>query len=184
MQQVRVMDRVGESAKNLPVILESVNEPDREPVVIDMRVGYEDRLKKLGLSTASMKVDMARKMTVAYSEYLFIKYDAISAFNTKLREETFREDQTAHYFKQLTFIPLGDYQEVPPDHVLAALERAISDGCFDYFEVAKIQDRVEVKDPILFGGIKGCTDRFFIAQWDDDIRFEDLLSGDTTRAKG
>jgi hypothetical protein len=33
----------------------------------------------------------------------------------------------------------------------------------------------EVIDPIIFGKIDGCTDRFFIAQWDDDVKIEDIV---------
>lgn len=45
--------------------------------------------------------------------------------------------------------------------------------CFDSFSVAHI---AEVKDPILFGEIAECTDKFFIAQWDEDVKIEDILT--------
>ena len=65
--------------------------------------------------------------------------------------------------------------EFPPDTVLDALEKAKEDNCFDTFEVAKISWIEEIKDPILFGIIEGCSDKFFISQWDDDVKIEDLL---------
>jgi len=32
-----------------------------------------------------------------------------------------------------------------------------------------------VPDPILLGRITGCENRYFIAQWDDDVKIEDIL---------
>jgi hypothetical protein len=47
---------------------------------------------------------------------------------------------------------------------------------FDTYEIAHIQSIVERKDPILFGCITGCADKFFIAQWDDDVKIEDIIN--------
>jgi hypothetical protein len=56
------------------------------------------------------------------------------------------------------------------------LKKAKDMGCFDYFEVAKVET-VEVRpDPIIFGGIEGCDDKFFITQWDDDVSIEEILN--------
>lgn len=73
----------------------------------------------------------------------------------------------------LSFTLVEHYPEVPPAHVLDKMEEAIGRSCFDVFEVAHI---VNVKDPILFGRVQGCPDLFFIDQWDDDIRIEDILA--------
>lgn len=51
----------------------------------------------------------------------------------------------------------------------------MADNSFDRFEIAKIHWKEELKGPILFGIIDICTDKFFIAQWDDDLRIEDIL---------
>ena len=53
------------------------------------------------------------------------------------------------------------------------LEEAKKLDCFDEFEIAYI---AEVKDPILFGIVKGCSTKFYVAQWDDDVRIEDILA--------
>jgi hypothetical protein len=139
-----------------------VNET-KDPVVID-------RLEKLGFKTASTKVKefsiKKRKMAIAYENYRFVRPEKIEAFNQKLRAGKNWD------YKMLTFTPIGKYAEVPPTSVLDALEVAMERKCFDYFEVAHI---VTVKDPILFGCITGCTDRFFISQWDDDVKIEDIL---------
>ena len=114
-------------------------------------------------------------MKIAYEKYLFIPPGTIAKFNEKLRKDTLREDKRAMTYKRLVFIPLAHYGQLPPENVLDALEQAQEDKCFDGFEVAKIEWINEVKDPILFGVIEGCPDKFFISQWDDDVSIEDLL---------
>lgn len=135
-----------------------------EPAVID-------RLEKLGFKTASTKVKelsaKQRKMAIAYEHYRFVRPDKIEAFNAKLRQKG-----TIYEYQVLAFTPVESYQEVPPAHVLDKMETALGRKCFDVFEIAHI---VNVKDPILFGRIKGCSDRFFIDRWDDDVRIEDIL---------
>lgn len=136
----------------------------QEPEVID-------RLERLGFKTAGAKVKelsvKQRKMAIAYEHYRFVRPEKIEAFNQKLRKKG-----SAMSYQTLAFTPVESYAEVPPAHVLDKMETAIERKCFDAFEVAHI---VNVKDPILFGRIKGCPDRFFIDQWDDDVRIEDIL---------
>jgi hypothetical protein len=55
------------------------------------------------------------------------------------------------------------------------LRKAKGLECFDRFEVAKVET-IEVRpDPIIFGLINDCVDKFFITQWDDDVKIEDIL---------
>lgn len=56
--------------------------------------------------------------------------------------------------------------------VLDSLEVAMGRKCFDSFMVAHI---IDVEDPILFGYINGCSDHFFIDQWDEDVKIQDIL---------
>jgi hypothetical protein len=131
-----------------------------------------DRLEKLGFKAASSKVKelsiKKRKMAIAYEHYRFVRPEKIEAFNRKLEKESRRGSE----YKTLSFTPVESYSEVPPGHVLEKMEAAVDRKCFDQFEVAHI---INVKDPILFGRIHGCPDRFFIDQWDDDVRIEDIL---------
>lgn len=72
-------------------------------------------------------------------------------------------------------MPIGLYPEVPPDEVL---ERAESfKGVFDYLTVGKVEtmECEPVKDPLLLGRLNGSEDRFFLAQWGDDLHVEDIL---------
>lgn len=137
----------------------------QEPAVID-------RLERLGFKAASTKVKelsvKQRKMAIAYEHYRFVRPEKIEAFNQKLM----RESRRGGDYKTLAFTPVESYQEVPPADVLEKMEVAVERKCFDKFEVAHI---INVKDPILFGRINGCPDRFFIGQWDDDVRIEDIL---------
>lgn len=133
-----------------------------------------DRLEKLGFKAASAKVkEMAvrkRKMAIAYENYRYVRPEKIAAFNAKLHDKTYnRKDRS---YQTLDFTGIEYYQGAPPADVLSALEVAQDRQCFDQFEVAYIRN---VKDPILFGGIKGCTDKFYIAQWDNDVKIQDIL---------
>jgi hypothetical protein len=56
--------------------------------------------------------------------------------------------------------------------VLEKMREAKKCNCFDSFEIAKIESIEVKKDPILFGRVNECGDRFFIAQWDDDVTIE------------
>lgn len=70
---------------------------------------------------------------------------------------------------------IQDYEEIPPMDCLIDLKKAKDLNCFDHFQVAKVET-VEVRpDPIIFGIIEGCRDKFFITQWDNDIKIQDIL---------
>jgi hypothetical protein len=133
------------------------------------------RLRELGMEEAAKRVESAEKMRFAYAEYLFVTQEAIAKFNEKLFGDSYERDGRIIQYKKLVFIPLAQYTEVPPARVLADLENAKADKCFDTFEVAKIDWIRQVEDPILFGRINGCDDLFFISQWDDDVKIEDIL---------
>lgn len=129
-------------------------------------------LEAAGMTAAASKlreaVGLRRKLAVAYEHYRFVKPEKIEAFRKKLHEAT----RKAGSYKDLSFTPLEKYTQVPPADVVQAVVEARGRQCFDSFEVAHI---IEVKDPIVFGRVNGCADRFFIAQWDDDVRIEDIL---------
>ena len=140
-------------------------------------VKIEERLQKLGLTAASKRVvelrERKRKLAIAYEHYRFVRQEKIDAFNKKLYEKTINKINYTH--QTLSFTALDNYDQTPPEPVLDQLETAIGRNCFDSFEVAHIVTVVKVPDPILFGRIKACPDRFFIAQWDNDVKIDDLL---------
>lgn len=132
-----------------------------------------DRLETLGFKAAADRVKKAqerkRKLAIAYEHFRFVRVEKISEFNDKLYEQT-RHDNEG--YKELSFTSIERYENTPPEHVLVSLGEAVAMKCFDSFEVASIR---RVKDPILFGRIDECSDRFFIDQWDEDVRIEDIL---------
>jgi hypothetical protein len=131
-----------------------------------------DRLEALGFKRASTKLkDLAvkkRKMALAYELYRFVRPENINRFNDKLRADSYKSGA----YKILDFVGIESYKGAPPESVLASLETAQGHNCFDKFEVAYIRD---VADPIIFGRIDGCEDRFYIDQWDEDVKIEDIL---------
>lgn len=154
-----------------------------KPVIVEKKDQIKDSLFELGFKNASSRLQAAEKMSIAYERYMFITPEAIKNFNEKLRKETLREDKNAFRYKQLIFIAIENYSEIPPVHVLEKLKAAMRDECFDAYEICKIDWIEEIKDPILFGTIKNCSDKFYIAQWDDDIKIQDIISCNTDRAK-
>lgn len=147
-----------------------------------MPTGTEDavvvsKLERLGFVKAAgeLKIlaERKRKLALAYEHYRFVRKEKIDAFNAKLKSQTKvgKEPYSASW-KSLRFTNIRDYAMVPPDEILMALETAQGRKCFDEFLVAHI---TEVKDPILFGAIGGCSDLFFIGQWDNDVKIEDIL---------
>lgn len=130
--------------------------------------------KKLAAHVAHLKQKKWKLMT-AYEHYRVVSMDKVLAFNENLQKKTFKENPGtfSQSWQTLAFCSVEKYDKVPPEPVLAEMQIAVDRKCFDSFEVAHIKE--VVKDPLLFGRIDGCTDRFFIAQWDDDVKISDLL---------
>lgn len=132
-------------------------------------------LNELGFKKAASTLDekkaRAKKMMVAYENYRFVTPEIFDRFQKELMAKT----RKGYQYDTLAFVNVKDYPEVPPQGVLDNMKIAMDRKCFDYFEVAKIET-VEVRpDPILFGRITGCSDAFFIDQWDHDVKIEDIL---------
>lgn len=160
-------------------------------------------LKELGFETAhkeaSKKLDLKRRMMLAYEHFRFVEPHIMERFQSQLKVKTLKilqacpkcknnqkHKETCTYCRQtgaqeqtydkLQFTPLSKYREVPPQEALLDLKRAKDMNIFDTFEVAKVESVVERPDPIIFGQIEGCDDRFYIAQWDNDVKITDILN--------
>lgn len=143
-------------------------------------------LKELGFHSAALnlqtKLDLKKKLMIAYENYRFVPQEAIDRFNTALYKKTLKKEYKDkngdyHYqtYDRLGFTEIQNYPECPPQHVIDRMKEAKAHGCFDSFEVAKVAT-VEVRpDPILFGRINDCNDRFFIDQWDNDVSIDQLI---------
>lgn len=125
------------------------------------------------------KADRARRLAIAYEKYRYVRAEKIRAFNDKLIATTGRQEgnypNLYQVFDQLVMGPIEAYDAVPPGDVLEKVKAAKAEGIFDTMEVAKIESTRVYRDPIIFGRINGCTDRFYICQWDDDVKIEDIL---------
>lgn len=138
-----------------------------------------EQLEKLGFKKAANEVkvkrEMKRKMVIAYENFRYVRQEKIDAFSQKLRKKTEKHQDYHITYDTLAFTPIVEYETIPPQTVLDEIEKAQEFNCFDTFEIATIKSVKEVKDPIVFGRVKGCPDRFYIAQWDDDVKIEDIL---------
>jgi hypothetical protein len=141
-----------------------------------------ERLKELGLLAAGENLnklqELERKCALAYENFRYVTPGKFEKFNKELRAHTYKRESSMEFFDILKFTKLEKYSEIPPADVLEALEKAQNLNCFDDFEIAKIESVKQIYDPILFGCVNGCPDRFFIAQWGNDVKIEDILSKD------
>lgn len=142
------------------------------------------KLEKLGLTTAGKELkereQFERKCMLAYEFYRAVTPEHIDRHNDKLKKNTLKMTgkegaDLYHNYDKLQFIALKDYDKIPPTTALKELEIAQGRKCFDNFEVCKIESVREYKDPIIFGRIDKCPDKFFVCQWDNDIKIEDIL---------
>lgn len=142
---------------------------------MDTVIKSEDRLAQLGFTASAKKIkglkDRQRKLALAYEFYKFVRPEIVDKFNTALRKKSYDWDKRGGYHV-LEFVPVAAYDGVPPPEVLTEMEKAVERKCFDSYEVAYIR---KVEDPLLFGCVAGCEDKFFIGQWDTDVSIDQLL---------
>ena len=124
-------------------------------------------LKELGMDAVAdtlLKKKRGRdRLLKAVEKYRYATGEDIDDFNADIKSQGSR----------LVIVEVKDYKRLPPDDVLEALKQAQKEDLFDSFHIAYIE---RVKDPILFGKIKAFKNLyFFIAQWGDDVKFEDIL---------
>ena len=140
-------------------------------------------LSKLGFKKAAGNLkkvqDLEKKLSIAYNNFKWIRPESFDKFNVALKEQTIKRTgkkgkDLIEKYDTLKFTNVSDYPTIPPQDVLDAVEKAADLKCFDRMEVCTIESVEDYKDPIIFGVVEGCGDRFFIGQWDDDVKFEDI----------
>ncbi len=106
-----------------------------------------------------------------------VKVDPKNLFNHQMEKCNYCRGTGAKEmtYDKLLFTKLSETSKIPPLDVLDKLKEAQQLKCFDYYEVAEVKSIVERPDPIIFGCIEGADEKFYIAQWDDDIKIEDIL---------
>lgn len=125
-------------------------------------------------------------MRVQEWNYKVLPYDAIKQYESANRNW---DGQGGRYKVHIDL--LENYCGTPlQDTTGEAKDKIIPDGVLDELDVAKerqVFDKVSVlwvekiKDPLLLGSIDGCKDFFLIAQWGDDVKFEDLVKGENKK---
>lgn len=136
-----------------------------------------------------LKAALATKLAKAYEHFRYVSKEAVAEFQKKTLERTERnatsEDQrrlnnpyVSRIADQLVFCRMETYKGLPPADVLKRVSEVKAMGIFDAYEVAEIQPvatQQKLPDPIVFGLVNGCTDRFYVAEWGEDVSINDLL---------
>ena len=144
----------------------------------------EAELRELGLTEAANKLkhqrEMARKLRTAFEHFRVVTPEQLSRFQAELMDKSVKSLSAygAYSYQALKFTALEAYPNVPPGEVLEKIREAKKHECFDRFEVLTLETVEVVPDPVVFGIINGCDNKYFVAQWDDDVRIEDILRAD------
>jgi len=172
LRESKAIDGIANVLKALIVPIEEYL--DEQEHFVEKKRALEDEARRIeALKALAEKLERERLEKEAEER-------RIREENEKLRKETEQVTGSNTWgkikeYKRTKQTLLKDYDKVPPTHVLDALETAQAHGCFDKYEVMTIKSHREVPDPILFGHAEGSTDLFYIAQWDTDIKIEDIL---------
>jgi hypothetical protein len=139
-------------------------------------------LEELGFSTAKQNFKyesrLPFRLRTAFEHFRVVTPEHIKRFNNKLYEITRKDASRGYQYDRLLFTRIKDYAAIPPKEVLEKIRQAKNLACFDDFEIATIESVLVIPDPIVFGIIEGCDNKYFVAQWDNDVRIEDILATD------
>lgn len=142
-----------------------------------------DQAEAAGFTAAAKQardlIHRKNKLAYAYEHFRYVTKQQFDAFNAELHKKTSRHEgaypNLYECFDTLAIVPVEQYGEIPPPEVLTKIQEVRDAGVFDVLEVAKIESTRVYRDPIVFGRIVGCDDRFFICQWDVDVNINDIL---------
>lgn len=169
-----------------------------------MQIPTKDRLTELGFVTAAHEMEkhkelatpgLREKLRIAFEFYRVVEPEQLQRFSDKLKRDTKKRTvtvtrdaldrkriQTDISWMKPVFTRIHNYTAAPPVEVLEKMEEAKNRKCFDYYEIMTLglhqqtSVRLQHPDPILFGRIDNSENLYFIAQWDDDVKIEDILS--------
>jgi hypothetical protein len=148
--------------------------------VVERWTKMADLLAAAGFNKSAKKIkvlaERKRKLAVAYENYRYVRPEKINEFNAKLKANSLHKMAGQDGYQEwqtLAFAAVENWEKIPPVDVLEKVKEAKDRKIFDQFEVAFIKE--VNNDPIVFGVINGCADKFFIAQWDTDVKIEDIL---------
>jgi len=145
------------------------------------RIGAKiTRLRTLGVEKQAQILELELKVRVKLQRvqewnYKVLPYDAIQHYNHKIINSytmIVHIDLLEQYCGTVAQDESKD--RIMPEEVLDELEKAKDRQIFDQFHVLWVE---KVKDPLLLASIEGCKDFFLIAEWSDDISFEQIMNG-------
>lgn len=133
-----------------------------------------------GVAAAKQVQEVHGRLARAFEHYRYVTQEKIDTFMRQLRLSTEKEEGRPGIdlfvsFDTLALVSAEEYHGVPPKDVSLEVTRARETGIFDTMEVAYIETERENHDPIIFGRVNGCSHRFYIAQWGDDVSINDIL---------
>jgi hypothetical protein len=144
----------------------------------------EAELRELGLTAAADTMkrarELARKLRIAFEHFRIVTPEQLKRFQYELMEQgrKGRGLYEGYTYQALKFTALESYPNVPPGDVLEKIRDAKALKCFDRFEVLTLETVEVVPDPVVFGIIDGCDNKYFVAQWEDDVKIEQILRED------
>jgi len=173
--------------KSFQILKKSVKEIETEPFESGARRRIEDKINRLQRAGATAQACiLAQEIRTRESlvrlkdwDYKLLTKKTIEKFSTDNRMTLTRDGLKVH------IEPLDKYcgnpqvgeakDRIIPDHILEKLEEANERELFDDFAVLYVE---KVKDPLLLGIVEGCEDYFLIAEWGEDITFEQITKGE------
>ena len=173
--------------KTLTLIKKSIKQIKAEAVSEEAQKQVGDkieRLKKFGITTQAQILEQELKLRIKLArvqewDYKVLPYDAIKEFESINKMTATKDGLKVHINSLDKYCGIVEgalideaKDKIIPDFVLDKIEEAKDRQIFDEFNILWVE---KVKDPLLLGSIKGCKDYFFICEWGEDIKFEDLI---------
>jgi hypothetical protein len=115
--------------------------------------------------------DLASFSTTASEAQAQPKYRSPEHFEAATEDHSTTREGTIGKFRW-TESPVEQYAGIPPLNVLHKFKDEKAKNVFDYFTIASVN---AVRDPLLLGRIEDSSNRYFIAQWGDDVSLDDVI---------
>ena len=141
----------------------------------------------------SAKYRFQERAQLLYAKYPVLTAEQVEGFQKVLRQATehptdecerWNRDKEGNQvscvryetaWKTLRLVSLAGYASIPPAHVVKTVKEV--GKSFDTLQIAYLADESSNKlhDPLLLGQIEGTDDYFVLAQWGDDVTFQEVL---------
>lgn len=173
--------------KTLQLIKKSVRQIKADAVSEDAKKRVNEkitRLQRLGIKAQAvvLQAELALRIRLARVmewNYKVLPMDELKKFELANGVSATRDGLKVHVdplrdYVGNTTIEVEKKDMVIPDFVLDKLGEATDRQVFDDYAVLWVE---KVKDPLLLGCVKGCKDYFLIAEWGDDVKFDEIMRG-------